>query len=201
MRCLSNFKTFCLIGCEVSVISLLLLCIPANLARAATPPQSCVNTAWIKNQYTSERTGETTSYRMKEGAPTSADLICIIGSEFFSRVGNFPNKATVVLADKATTRIVMAKWDLTGNLLLISVLSTSGNSDRLVGQMLKLPEPLMRLGEIVSGTSLIEPISKYRGREHEVVATKAIGSRSALAAIIDFKAVKPNRMRSNYGEH
>lgn len=95
-------------------------------------------------RYSNESRGEVTLYTAVNNEDLHVtNLVCILGTEFFSKVYNFPTKATVGIVNSEYTNVLVLQWNISQDYFLI-VQVVSGE-----GSFLKYPRPLDRIKEIL----------------------------------------------------
>jgi len=98
--------------------------------------------------YESELRGSVSIYANDSIIPSVTDFSCLIGAQFFEKIGQFPRRATLALINEPQNSGIIAQWDLDRDyVLLTEVKGTEGT-------FIKYPKPLSRLKEIIIGSRL-----------------------------------------------
>jgi hypothetical protein len=141
----------------LNLLILALLFVTTTIAGAED--SYCINSAWEKTHYENNTRGLVTIYTTTQD-PNISDLICILGTEFFSNVFNFPTKNTIGIVNPNTLIGFMLQWSIKNNRFILMKLE---NQQSLT---LMYPDPLIRLGELLSGSTLPElkelPLNQQR---------------------------------------
>ena len=112
---------------------------------------SCIDSNWTIHNYYEDNRGNVNIYTTMQ-LPTMSDLICILGSEFFSNVYKFPEKNTLGIVNKSTMYGYLIQWSLIDNRFIVMKLE---NKKSLT---LIYPDPLSGVQDLLTGNNL--PIDK-----------------------------------------
>jgi hypothetical protein len=99
--------------------------------------------------YTSEKRGEVTLYPLTHMSDLNVtNLACVLGTQFFAKVHEFPEKGTVGVIDRGYHNVALIQWNLKQDyFLIIHVVNGKGN-------FIKYPKPLDRIKEILINAPL-----------------------------------------------
>ena len=116
---------------------------------------SCISSSWTNITKIDDTIGYVSTYMTDSTNLKIDNLLCILGSEFFRNINNFPDEATVGIINKTLKTGYVAKWSISKNTLVL--IRLDGNN---VGLANIYPKPLDRLEELFTNKKFPSPASK-----------------------------------------
>jgi hypothetical protein len=139
---------------------------------------SCISGAWSNIVKTDSKLGYISTYLTNRVDIKIEDLLCILGSEFFRNISEFPEEATVSIINKDIPFGYVAKWSLTKNsLVLIKLNETSGIANIY-------PKPMERFEELFTNKTFPTPRSPNAILRRSVHSKKVFIDSKALNLLV-----------------
>jgi hypothetical protein len=135
---------------------------------------SCIQSNWSNINKVDEKLGYISTYLTDQTDLKIENLLCILGSEFFRNISDFPDNAVVGIVSKDLSTGYLAKWSLTKNTLIL--IKFNGN----MGLANIYPKPLERLEELFTNKKFPSPSSP------NAILRRSVHSKKIL---IDVKAM------------